>query len=254
MLESLTVSFIFSVLLIFCRIGACFMVLPGFSELYIPIRSRLFFALSISLVLFPVVKSSLPALPASPMMLFLLLLGEIVVGLFIASITKIITSTMHAVGLIVATQSGLGSAMLFDPNQGAQGAIVGNFLTMIVVTLLFVTDMHYILLRGLGESYSLFPPGEIPDTGDMSELITHTMVKSFDVGIKIAAPQLVLGLLVILAGGILSRVMPALQIFFLMMPIQILISFFLLATTLSAGMMWYLGYYEESLTGFFSGY
>ena len=252
MLESVTISALFSLLLIFCRIGSCIMVLPGFKELYVPVRSRLLFSLAISFLLMPTLRSSLPAFPHSALVLAMLMLGEIIVGIFIGSVTTILVTAMDTLGLIVATQSGLGSALLFDPNQGTQGAIVGNFVGMMIVTLFFITDMHYVLLRGLQESYQIFLPGHIPDTGDMSSVITRIVGQTFEVSLKLAAPQIVIGLLIFLGGGILSRLMPAMQIFFLLMPIQILISFFIITITLSTGMLWYLGFFEDTLTDFFT--
>ena len=101
--------------------------------------------------------------------------------------------------------------------------IIGNFLTMLGITLFFATDMHYLGHRGVERSYNLFEPGEMPATGDVAALVTKIMSGAFRVGIQLSAPFLVFGLVFNIALGVLSRLMPQMQLYFVALPASILI-------------------------------
>lgn len=229
------------------------MVLPGFGETYISPRIRLNLALLITLVLTPVLGKTLPALPASAIALALLVSAEIIVGLFIGGICRIIISATHMAGTIFSYQSGLSSAVIYDVTQSTQGSLMGNFFGMITVVLLFSTGMHAYMLRGIAESYSVFIPGHFPPIQDFTEAASRILSDTFIVAVEISTPMLVIGTLLFLGAGILSRLMPSLQIFFLITPPQILINFFALLAAFSAMMLWYMEFFRDKLS-FFLGY
>lgn len=224
--------------------------MPGVGELYVPVRMRLMAALLTSLMLAPVIQTSLPAMPDSPWLLLLFMFDEILLGITLGLAARIITSTLHITGMVIAYQSGLASAILFDANQGGQGSIVGNFMTLFAMMLFFVMNMHHLLLAGYAESYTLFPPAHLPDMGNLSELISRLVSDSFLVAIKIASPQIVVGLLLFLGSGILARLMPSFQVFFVIIPLQILLSFTVLALTIASGMMWFIEYFRDTMGSF----
>lgn len=250
MLEQFLVTQSFAFLLIFARIGAGVMVLPGIGEAYVPPRIRLLFALMISLVLLPLLSTSLPAAPASPYMLGILLAGESLVGLFIGGVVRILISVMHVAGTVIAYQIGLSSATVFDINQTSQGAMIGNLLSLTGVILLFVLDLHHLMLQGLADSYAMFPAGSFPDVADMSDLAATTVSRSFLVAMKLSAPFLIVGIITNLAAGVLARLMPNMQIFFVMMPPQIVLGLFLLMATLSAIMLGFAGFVDDTMNYF----
>ncbi|MGI9510050.1 MAG: flagellar biosynthetic protein FliR [Geminicoccaceae bacterium] len=235
---------VFSVFLIFVRIGAALMLMPGFSEPYIFSRSRLLFAMLMSVVLAAPVMPHLPELPQRMDQLVLLVGGETLIGLFIGAATRIMFATLHVAGSTIAAQSGLATASVFDPNQSTQGTLPGNFLTTVALVLLFVTDGHHMLLRGIVESYThLRADAPIP-IGDMAAFITDIVQKGFDLGIQMAAPLLLVGLLTNLAMGVLNRLMPSFQVFFIALPLQLLLSFATLMLSFAAGLLVFFGFLE----------
>jgi flagellar biosynthetic protein FliR len=121
---------------------------------------------------------------------------------------------------------------------------------MATICIFFSLDMHHLLIQGIADSYSLFLPGVFPQVEDMMVTIGRTVATTFAVALAFASPHLIIGLLVNLSGGLMSRVMPAMQVFFIIMPVQIAATVFLLVISLSAGMMMYLEYMEGSLTAF----
>lgn len=245
MIATFAVMKIYHFMLVFARIGSAFMLLPGIGEVYVSVRSRLAIALLISYLLLPIL--SLPAFPKHGGNIVFLLASEITIGLFFGLFARILINIMHIIGMVVATQSGLSSATLFDPTQGTQGAIVGNFLTVLAVTLLLALELHYPLLLTLARSYELFPVGNWPVMGDIAEVFVKTVSHGFYIAIHFTASQLVLSLILFIGMGVLARLMPAVQIFFIVAPLQIILSLGLLMLTLSVTMLWYMDYVADAL-------
>jgi len=136
---------------------------------------------------------------------------------------------------------GLGFAMAVDPTQGQQGMLIGNLLAMLGVALIFATDLHHLAIGALDHSYTLFRPGEFMPAGDVTQLMVTIISSAFKIGVQLAAPFLVFGLLFNLGLGILARLMPQLQVFFLGLPISMMIGFAMLFAFLGAVMLAFLG-------------
>lgn len=250
MLEQLTNDAVYDYLLIFCRMGGAIMLLPALSESYASPRARIVIALGLSMVITPIAREYLPAMPLSSMHLFLIMTKEILVGVFIGSVAKIILSAMHVAGMIISYQLGIASGMLFDPAQGSQGAIVGTFLTFLTILLIFTTGLHHVFIHGVVDSYSVFPPKEALPMDQFTEMIAQTVSSAFMIGTKIASPQIVVGLVLYLSAGVMGRLMPQMQVFFVMIPVQILLGFFVLMLTLSSILLWFVEYYRETMMMF----
>jgi flagellar biosynthetic protein FliR len=158
---------------------------------------------------------------------------------------RLAISALQVAGSIIAQQLGLGFVTAIDPTQNQQGALVGNFLTLLGVTLLFATDMHHVLIAALNDSYSLFKPGEMPIAGDIAALTTKTIATAFRVGVQLSAPFLVFGLLFNFGLGILSRLMPQMQVFFVGLPLSILGGLILLLVVVGVTMGSFLDYFQS---------
>jgi flagellar biosynthetic protein FliR len=239
-LPALAAAFI----LVFARIGTMIMLLPGLGELSVPVRVRLTIALVLSALLLPLHRAAyqLDLGAAGPM---LVMLGqELLIGGLLGMTARLTISALQVAGSIVAQQLGLGFVTAVDPTQGQQGLIVGNFLTLLGVTLVFATDLHHLVIAALDDSYTLFRPGEVPLTGDMAALTTRTIAGAFRVGVQLSAPFIVFGLLFNIGLGILSRLMPQMQVFFVGVPLSILVGFLILLLVVGAMMTVFLGYVE----------
>ncbi len=247
MLEQLLVSDVYLFLAVFARMGAAVMVLPGFGELTIPPRVRLAFALTLAFVLFPLVVDLIPPMPSNGIGLAALIGGEVLIGIVIGAIARILVSSLQIAGTIIAFNSGLGSAQLFDPTVGQQGAITGAFLATIGVTLLFVTNLHHLMLIALVDSYHLFTPGAGFPVGDFSSIASQVVARSFRMGLQIAMPVILVGVMIYIAMGLMARLMPQIQVFFIALPLQMLVAFAILALTIGAGMLLFLEQFETAL-------
>jgi flagellar biosynthetic protein FliR len=226
------------------------MLLPGLSEGYMSPRARLYIALGICLAIIPMLLDKMPPMPDSAVKLFLLVAKEIMVGVFIGAVIKILFATLSTAGAIIASQTGLGSAMLFDPSQSEQGSAISVFLGITGIMLIFAGNLHHIFIRAIVDSYSLFPPLEAMPMGGFTDLITKTTADSFSIAIRISSPVIVIGLVIYLGGGIIGRLMPQIQVFFIMTPVQILLGFSMFLMALSTGLTWFMNYYSDTLQHF----
>ena len=249
-IETFLTGSIFQYMLIFARIGAAVSLIPGFGESYVAIRSRLAFALLMSFVLMPMIKDMIPVLPPEPAALALLVISEITIGMFFGAICRIILMATLSAGMVIALQIGIANAFSSDPTTAQQGAVTGNFLVAVAVVLIFATDLDHLTLRALIGTYGLFHPGEVPPLQDVADMIARVSADSFLLALQMSAPFLVYGVVLVVGMGLLARLMPTLQVFFVIMPLQLLVGFGLMAVTVSASMFWFLEVYRNHLTGF----
>jgi flagellar biosynthesis protein FliR len=249
-LEQLVTGNLFQFFLVFARLGSAIMLLPGFGEAYVPPRVRLVFALTVSLALMPMISDRLPALPAGMGQFAGLLVVEIGIGLFFGTIARLIMLGAQTAGSVIALQIGIASALVADPTTQQQAAITGNFLLALTVVLIFATGLDHMTLKGLVGTYAIFPPGEVPPMGDVADHAARIVADSFAVAIAMTAPFLVYGIVFAVALGLLARLMPTLQVFFIAMPMQILAGFALMAVALTGMMLYFLSSYEERMSLF----
>ena len=231
-------------MLVFARIGAMVMLLPGLGESNIPVRIKLAIALLLTLILLPLHRDAYHVNMDTLTPLLVLMIHEILIGIVLGATARVTLSALQVAGSVIAQQMGLGFVTAVDPTQGQQGVIVGNFLTMTGVMLVFATDLHYLAITALDDSYTLFAPGAVPLTGDMAAHITSIVAGAFRIGVQLSAPFLAFGLLFNLGLGILSRLMPQMQVFFVGMPLQILSGLMLLSLVIGAMMATFLGHVE----------
>jgi len=234
-------------LLTFARVGAMVMLMPGIGEMNMPARVRLTIALMLTAILLPAHKDAYAVDLNQIGPVILLLVQEIVVGVVIGITARLAVSALQIAGTVVAMQLGLGFVTAVDPTQNQQGLLVGNFLTVLGITLIFATDMHHLVIAAISDSYTIFKPGEMPLVGDVAEHITKVIATAFRIGIQLSAPFLVFGLLFNLGLGVLSRLMPQMQVFFIGLPLSIMLGLALLLVVIGAMMTTFTGYLEGVL-------
>jgi len=230
-------------MLVFARVGAMVMLLPGFGESNIPVRVKLSIALLLTLIILPLHRAAYNVDMTSMTPLLVLMLHEIVIGIVLGATARVTLSALAVAGSVIAQQLGLGFVTAVDPTQGQQGLLIGNFLSILGMTLLFATDTHHLVIAALNESYRIFSPGEMLPTGDVAALATRAFAAAFKIGMQLSAPFLVFGLVFNIGLGVLARLMPQMQVYFVGVPLSIMIGFLIFALVLTAMMGTYLNYF-----------
>jgi len=237
-LPALAAAFI----LTFARVGTMMMMLPGIGESNIPSRVRLTVALVLTGLITPLHRSAYAVDLNTLAPVMVVLVEEIIVGAVLGMTARLAISALQIAGSIIAQQLGLGFVTAIDPTQDQQGMILGNFLTLLGIALIFATDLHHLVIIAINDSYTIFRPGEMPLSGDVAQHITHVVATAFRIGVQLSAPFLAFGLLFNLGLGVLSRLMPQMQVFFIGIPVTILVGLMLLVLVLGAMMGLFTGY------------
>ncbi|MEA1937514.1 MAG: flagellar biosynthetic protein FliR [Pseudomonadota bacterium] len=242
---------VFAFMLLFCRIGSAFMVLPGFGEVFTPARFRLLLALGLCFALVPVLGPRLPSMPTGAGASFLLIATEIMTGLFMGLFARVLVLILENAGMVISHQMGLANAHMFNPQIETQGSFAGMLLSLLGLVLLFETDLHHMMILGVVESYDTFVPGASLMVDDMAETFARTVSSAFTIGVQIAAPMLIVGLMLYFALGLLARLMPQFQVFFVALPLQIFMGFLVMLLSLDAMMLFWLTCFEDRMTTLF---
>jgi flagellar biosynthesis protein FliR len=232
-IETLSVEYIFQIFLIFLRIGFALSNIPVIGEKYINSKIRLAVVFFLCIIVHPFVSADLPKMQGNVLLIFRYSIFEAIIGLMIGLTAKIYFFALDIVGNLIGMQSGLSAASFFDPNQHGQVAIFSTFLNLVAIASFIASDVHHVLLIGVLESYKKFNIGEIINIGDAASFFSRSVNNSFILALKISSPFLICNIAIQVGSGILSRLMPNLQVFFILTPVQIAVTFAILAISLS---------------------
>lgn len=242
---------VFAFILVFVRVGTAIMIMPGIGNAFVPANIRLYFALAFTFVIFPILQSRVPNPIPETFTFFTMIMMEFIAGLFLGTVMRILLAAIDIAGMIIATQSSLANAQLFNPSFSSQGSIVGAFLTMVAILLLLVTDMHHLMITGIIESYDLILFNQIPPMGDIANIIIQQVGFAFKIAIQMTAPFLIIVTLLNVGMGVMSKVMPQVQVFMLAVPIQVTLSLITLGIIMSTMMLYWLSSYDEGFHIFY---
>jgi flagellar biosynthetic protein FliR len=242
---------VFAAGLIFARLGAMIMVIPGLGETFVPVRVRLSMALLLALILFPVVGGSVPAIPGDVSGVAFAVIKESAIGLMIGTILRLFMSSLLAAGEIISIQTTLGFAQTANPTQASPSPTLGTFLSLMGIVLIMATNMHHLFLSAIVRSYTLFPFTRVLPLADANALAIQTVSRSFALGLQLSAPVVAFSLIFNIATGLVGRVMPQFQIFFVSSPLMILLGLSIFALSLGViGVVW-IDHYRD-LVGMFA--
>jgi flagellar biosynthetic protein FliR len=225
--------------LVFARMAAIIMLIPGFGETFVPARIRLSLALLLALLLFPVVGASVPAIPVNVSGVAGAVIKETLIGLMIGTILRIFMTSLAAAGEIVSIQTTLGFAQTANPTQAAPSTTLGTFLGLMGLVLIMTTNLHHLFLSAIVRSYTIFPFTKAIQVADANALAIQTVSKSFALGLQLAAPVVAFSLIFNVATGLVGRVMPQFQVFFVASPLMVLLGLSIFALSLGLiGIVW----------------
>lgn len=236
--------------LVFARLAAIVMLIPGFGETFVPARIRLSLALLLALILFPIVGAAVPPIPATVSGVAGAVIKETLIGLMIGTILRIFMTSLASAGEIVSIQTTLGFAQTANPTQAAPSTTLGTFLQLIGIMLIMTTNLHHLFLSAIVRSYTIFPFTRVIQVADANALAVQTLSRSFALGVQLAAPVVAFSLIFNIAAGLVGRVMPQFQIYFVSAPLMIVLGLSLFALSLGTiGIVW-IDHYRDLVATF----
>ena len=206
--------------------------------------------LALALVLTGPMKDSFPPVPPAVYGLLFLLLAELVHGALFGLIGRMLLSSMHVAGTIIAFQTGLAAAQNFDPSQGNQTALVASMMTIFGVTMMVVLDLHLDIIRAAVYSYTLFPAGTIMPIDDFARVAIHYVSYSFLIGFQIALPFIIYAVVYNVGLGVVARLVPRIQVFFVSLPLNIMVGLSLVMVLLPSILLFYVDRFRMMLENY----
>lgn len=236
---------LYGYLLVFTRFAGFFSSAPLFSEQRINVRLRLLLTLLLTLIIAPAVSDHLPKnMPSQSFVFDLMLMGELLLGVFAGFVGRVLIAALDVAGSLIGFQMGLANAFTNSPASAQQTGLSTAYISIMAVLLIVVTDFHHTMIMMIVESYALFQPGNFGSfttlTGDMANTFTRFMSASFLLGLQVGAPVTILGMIMMSAAGIVNRLMPQIQVFFILQPLQLLLGFIVLTLSLTIVLSYYI--------------
>ncbi|HEY3278630.1 MAG TPA: flagellar biosynthetic protein FliR [Syntrophorhabdaceae bacterium] len=220
-------------ILVFFRVLAILWLLPLFAGTSIPTAYKAALSLIIAFMLLELVNPGDMTMASDVYYLSLLILKEIAVGIAIGFFVRILFTSVQIAGEVISLQAGFGFARFMDPYTQTQVSELSQILNLLALTIFFSVDAHHMVFRGIFMSFKDLPLGGAAFKGPFFEYIIHTTGKVFSLGFKIGAPLIITLFLVELSLGLLSRMVPQVNVFIEGMPLKIMITIAMLAFSLS---------------------
>lgn len=220
-------------LVLFARIGGVLMLLPVFSDEGVPGRIRLLMALAMTLALYGLLRGYVPQM-GSEVRLAGVILAELMTGLALGMIVRIMFLGAVIAGSVMSMQTGLTSAVTHDIALGGQVPVMARVVGVAAAVVCLALNVHHLWIGAMVHSYSMFPVGELPPAQDFAQLAVATVSRSMALGVSLAAPLLVYGIVFNVALGLTARLAPAIQVFFIAQPLNIMLGLALFATLIGA--------------------
>lgn len=219
-------------LILFCRIGAVLMLLPVFSETAIPPQVRLLIGLGATLAFYGMLHQHIQPVLKAGASLPILVTSEMLVGIAMGAIVKILYTAASIAGGIISQQIGLSSALIMDPSIGGQSSVFSRFVTLAATIICLNLGVHHLWIGSIFQSYAIFAVGGFPDAGAFADLAVRVTGQTMSLGVSLAAPLILYGMLFNVGLGLAARVAPSIQVFFITQPLNLLLGFSILAITI----------------------
>lgn len=216
------VDYLIPTFVIFCRIGGCFMLVPGMSSSRVPVRFRLYIAVAFSLALAPlIVPEYLKANgPIEGVKLIELIVNESLVGVSIGLSVRVFMAALEFMGTAIGMFIGLGTlpgVTVADDPMPSLAALI----SAVAVLLFFLLDLHLEVVRGLVYSYKFVPVGTIFDLRYGVERLATALSKAFFLVLQISGPFVAYGLMINLLFGLVNKMVPQVPAYFISIPFLI---------------------------------
>ncbi len=233
-LPLLNLGNVFSALLLLLRVSVLVILMPVLGHRLVPTQVKIGLIGLISILLYPVVSTSLPHLPVSPGLLAFIAVQEILIAAVLSMLAQIIFAAAQLAGQVMSYQMGLAIANVVDPATSAQIAAVSQFSIVMAMLVWLVSGAHHSFLYALMDSFQILPIGQPLALAAGWSAMNSLAGDMFVLALRLVAPMLLLLFFLYVALGLLSRAVPQIQVFFVSFPLTVGVGFLAFALALPA--------------------
>lgn len=216
----------------FCRIAAMMMVMVVVGSRTTPTRIRLFYALTVTFAVLPVLPASALNIELFSMASVVIILQQILIGIAIGTISIFVIQTFVVAGQVIAMQTSLGFASMADPSNGQSSPVVGQFYVLLVTLLFLALDGHLLMIEMIIRSFDTLPVSMNGLLAADYQKIAAWFSLMFSAALAFSVASMVAMLLVNLSFGIMTKAAPQLNIFSLGFSVSMVFGLFVLWVTL----------------------
>lgn len=211
-----------AIFLVFCRIGACLMIAPGFASERVPVRVRLLIAVAVSLALFPSLAGAIAETLAGATVDRMVLMGarEFLVGVAFGLLARFFFLALETLITTVNMTIGLGNIFSAAVDTEPTPAL-STFIVTAALTLMFLTDQHLELIHGIFSSYQIAPLSDSFSKTYFLSDFGETLAQAYVLALRISSPFLLFAIVVNLGFGFLARLTPQAPVYFISAPFMI---------------------------------
>ena len=220
-------------LVVTSRVAGFISAIPVLSSAQSPGRVKTGLVFAISLTLFPLMEGAAPRINFAPVPFLMLLIAELLLGLLLALIARLIFTAVEFGATVIGYQMGFAAANVFDPQSERQVALISQFQNVFAILIFLAINGHHHFLQLAVNSYEYLPPGQFNFSGPAIPFLMELATHMFTLGVQFSAPVLAVLLLSGLILGVLARVFPQLNVFLLSFPVNIGAAFIVIALTLN---------------------
>lgn len=214
------------------RIGAMLAAMPMLGSRSLPVQVKAGLATALALILAPFVGAA--SWPSDAALFMLGLIAEFLIGLVIGLAVRSLFASFEVAGELIGSQMGFSIVQLFDPVTSYSVPLTGQLYTVLASLIFLSLNAHLLVVHAIGESFRLIPPFGATLSENLGDEVVRLFQGGFLIALKLAAPVLVVTLVVNLVLALLARTVPQLNVFVLSFPLTILCGLFVFGLALPA--------------------
>ncbi len=219
----------------FCRIGACIMVMPGFSTARLAMQIRLFTAVAISLAILPLMWNDIyPQVAGKGHTYLYIVATETVIGSVIGLIARYYVLGLQFVGTVITNLIGFTAPPAADILEDSGENQLTNLISFTGVLVLFMMDFHHVIFESIFDSYRVMPLGVGFDPQGVLITLTNGLEAIFMIMLRLSSPFIIYGMLFNVALGLVNKLAPQMPLYFISTPYIIMGGLFLLYLGIAA--------------------
>ena len=231
--------------LILTRVSVILFLFPFFSSRVIPVLTKAGLALVITVILYPIIDSAPGAFPATAWGMARIVFSELIVGMILGLLIQMFFEGVRIMGQLVGFQTGFAITNILDPQSGQQVSILSNMAYLLAMVLFLLLNGHHILLGAMRESFQIIEVGSLNLNRQIFQRVMATSADMFVIAVKIGAPAIAALLFTKVAFGLITKLMPQMNIMIVAFPVQIIVGLVFFGVSLSV----LLGSMEKYLGG-----
>ena len=215
-------------LLMFLRIASMFFIAPIFNNQAVPKYLRILLAIAITYIVFFTVPKLDFDFQTGLLILFFMGIKEVLTGMIMGFMLNFVFYALSLAGYLLSREIGLMMATMFDSNAQNQDNIMGVLFIFMGIIIFFIIGGHEYVIKSVSYSFQFIPLGKLTFNESVMQLFIKYSAEIFVLAVKIASPLIVALFFVHVASGIISRISPSFQVFFVLLPLKLGLGIFLM--------------------------